>query len=153
MTAPIFAVIDTGSTIDADGRVWPTAVIDASGHPEIGDLARVHAMDGIGDIATEAALLHVEQSARGQDAEGASESDGVEHMLALAVIITVPVHAAFVVAFALPAQRAVLDDAARDGHLVIATTDPESAGLEHPLWLAIDIDAELLADVLPESRD
>lgn len=146
MTAPVFAVIDTGTTVDVDGRSWPTAVIDASAHPEISDLARVHAIDGIGDIATEAALLDVD--AVDADADG----HGVEHMLAMAVIITVPVHAAFVVAFALPAQRAVLDDALRHGSLVIATTDPESAGDEHPLWLAIDIDAALLGDVLPNPR-
>ncbi|MFK7919775.1 MAG: hypothetical protein AB8G14_16990 [Ilumatobacter sp.] len=139
MTATIFAVVDTGTTVDTEGRSWPTAVIDATGHPEISDLARVHAIDGIGDIATEAALLDVD----------ARDTSGVTHMLALAVIITVPVQAAFVVAFALPAQRPVLDDAAEAGHLVIATTNPDLAGDEHPLWLAIDLDPTLLADVLP----
>lgn len=141
MSAPIFAVVDTGTTIDAEGRRWPTAVIDARGHPEISDLARVHAVEGIGDIATEAALL---------DVDAASFVEGsAEHVVALAVIITIPVSVAFVVTFALPAQRDVLDAAADEGHLVIATTDPGQAATDQPLWLAIDLDAHLLADVLP----
>ncbi|MGB3735420.1 MAG: hypothetical protein WA964_10730 [Ilumatobacter sp.] len=141
MSAQVFAVIDTGTTIDDDGGRWPTAVIDAQGHPEITDLARVHAVEGIGDIATDAALL---------DIDTASLVPGsVEHLLALSVSITSPVTAAFVVAFALPAQREVLDAAMSEGHLVIATTDPERANAERPLWLAIDIDPPLLGEILP----
>ena len=93
VSAQIFAVVDIGTTIDDDGRQWPTAVIDADGHPEITDLARVHAIEGIGDIATEAAV--------------------------------------------------------REGHLVIAATDPGRTSVEQPLWLAIDVDPPLLASVLP----
>jgi hypothetical protein len=39
VSAQIYAVVDTGTTIDAAGGQWPTAVIDASGHPETTDLA------------------------------------------------------------------------------------------------------------------
>lgn len=140
VSAQVFAVVETGTTIDEDGRRWPTAVIDAKGHPEITDLARVHAVEGIGDIATEAMLLDVDDESL--------VPGSVEHFLALAVVITVPVSMSFVVAFALPAHREVLDAAVRDGHLVIATTDPESAATDNPLWLAIDIDPPSLADVL-----
>jgi len=141
VSASVFAVVETGTTIDDDGGEWPTAVIDAQGHPEISDLARVHAVEGVGDIATEAALL---------DIDPASATPGsVEHLLALSVSITSPVTAAFVVAFALPAHREVLDAAMREGHVVIATTDPVRATADRPLWLAIDIDPSLLADVLP----
>ncbi len=139
--APIFAVVDTGTTVDDGGGRWPTAVIDATGHPEISDLGRVHAVEGIGDIATEAVLLDVD--------EESFLPGSAEHVLALAVIISAPVTAAFVVAFALPAHREVLDAAAREGHLVIATTDPQRASADEPLWLAIDLDPQLLADVLP----
>jgi len=141
MGAQVFPVVDTGTTIDDDGGHWPTAVIDAVGHPEISDLARVHAIEGIGDIATEAALLQI-------DAEGAVAGTA-EHLLALSVSITAPVQAAFVVAFVLPAHREVLDAAMQAGHIVIATTDPDRAAADQPLWLAIDLDPQSLADVLP----
>ncbi len=141
MSASVFAVVDTGTTIDADGAHWPTAVIDADGHPEITDLARVHAIEGIGDIATEAALLDLDESS--------IVPGSAEQLLALAVIIHVPVSQSFVVAFVLPAHRDVLDAAMREGHLVIATTDPDRATDDRPLWLAIDIDPVSLADVLP----
>jgi len=141
MSASVFVVVDTGTTIDGDGGHWPTAVIDADGHPEILDLARVHAIEGIGDIATEAALLDIDAS---------SVVDGsAEQLLALSVRITSPVRAAFVVAFVLPAHREVLDAAVGEGHLVIATTDPDRATADQPLWLAIDLDRQSLADVLP----
>lgn len=141
MSAPVFVVVDTGTTIDDGGRRWPTAVIEATGHPEIADLARVHAVEGIGDIATAAVLLDVD--------EDSFVADSVEHVLALAVTISVPVMAAFVVAFTLPAQREVLESASREGHLVVATTDPQRASVDEPLWLAIDLDPHLLTDVLP----
>ena len=141
VSAQIFAVVDIGTTIDDDGRQWPTAVIDADGHPAITDLARVHAIEGIGDIATEAALLELD--------EGSAVQGAGEQLLALSVKITSPVQAAFVVAFLLPAHRKVLDAAVREGHLVIATTDPGRTSVEQPLWLAIDVDPPLLASVLP----
>ena len=126
---PVFAALDMGSTIDGDGRRWPTVVIDVAGHPEVADLARVHAIEGIGDIATAAAVI--------------------DDALVLAVMITVPVRCTFAVACALPEHRPVLEDAAREGHLVIATTEPADAETDRPLWLAIDIDADLLVGVLP----
>jgi hypothetical protein len=109
-------------------------VVDAREHPAIADLARVHAVEGIGDIATEAAAV--------------PNSDGTWRFL-LAVIITTPVRCSFVIEFALPEHRRVLDEAARVGHLVIATTPPERAADDQPLWLAIDLDPRSLADALP----
>lgn len=140
MSAAVFAVIDTGTTIDDAGHPWPTAVIDADGHPEISDLARVHAVEGVGDIATHASIVDIADDQR--------VAGSAEHLLALAVAVTVPVRTAFVVTFVLPAQRDVLAQAAREGHLVIATTDPERAGADQPLWLAIDLDPQSLSEVL-----
>ncbi|MFK8025749.1 MAG: hypothetical protein AB8G26_17465 [Ilumatobacter sp.] len=125
---PIFAVLDTGVTVDADGTRWATASIDATGHPEVSDLARVHAVEGVGDIATEAALA--------------------DDVLLLAVTVSVPVRCAFGLAFQLPEHRPVLVAAAAAGHLVIATTDPVAARSDRPLWLAIDLDAEGLGRLL-----
>ena len=53
----VLEVLDVGTTIESTGERLPTVVVDASDHPEIADLARVHAVDGIGDIATEAAAV------------------------------------------------------------------------------------------------
>jgi hypothetical protein len=131
----ILPVLETGAMIDVTGEQLPTVVIDATDHPEIADLARVHAVEGIGDIATEAAAVPT--------------GDGAWRFF-LAVIISSPVTCAFVLEFALPAHRQVLDEAAAVGHLVIATTPPERAGVDQPLWLAIDLDARSLADALPD---
>ncbi len=145
MNVPVFAVVDTGITIDDAGGTWPTAVIDAAGHPEVSDLARVHAVEGVGDIATHASIVAVNEANRVQGA--------VEHLLALAIGVSVPVRAAFVVTFVLPDHRDVLADAAREGHLVVATTDPERAGADRPLWLAIDLDGQMLSDLLSSVDD
>lgn len=138
-TPAVFTVLDSGSSIDDDGTELPTVVIDASGHPEIGDLARVHAVEGIGDVATEAALVPVNDEAR---------AAGVDQVLVLMVNITVPVRCTFAVALALPEHHDVVDHALRAGRLVIATTPPERASVDRPLWLAIDLDADELRALL-----
>ena len=132
----VLPVLDVGTTIESTGERLPTVVVDASDHPEITDLARVHAVEGIGDIATEAAAV--------PDAA----ADGLWRFF-LAVIIRSPVRCAFVIEFSLPAHRRVLDDAAEAGRLVIATTPPERAADDRPLWLAIELDPRALSDALP----
>jgi hypothetical protein len=132
----ILPVLETGTTIDASGAQLPTAVVDATDHPEVADLARVHAVEGIGDIATEAAAVPI-------------GDDGAAWRFFLAVIVNSPVQCAFVLEFALPADRRVLDEAVAAGQLVIATTTPERASVDQPLWLAIDLDPGALADALP----
>ena len=131
----VLPVLDAGTTIDADGERLPTVVVDARGNPEVADLARVHAIEGIGDIATEAVAVPA--------------GDGAWRFL-LAVIISTPVRCSFVLEFALPPHRRVLDEAAAAGRLVIATTPPERAAADQPVWLAIDLDARSLLDALPD---
>ena len=131
----ILPVLEAGTTIAADGERLPTVVIDASENPEVADLARVHAIEGIGDIATEAAAIPA--------------GDRLWRFL-LAVIVSTPVRCSFVLEFALPDDRRVLDDAVAAGRLVIATTPPERAAVDQPLWLAIDLDARSLVDALPD---
>jgi hypothetical protein len=80
---PVFAVADIGMTLDADGGYWPTAVIDVGpGDEAITDLARVHAVEGVGDIRTEAAALAL---APEQVTEEAT------HLFLLAIMVTYPV--------------------------------------------------------------
>jgi hypothetical protein len=145
---PVFVVVDIGMTLDADGGYWPTAVIEVGpGDKAIADLARVHSVEGIGDIRTEAAALPLPDEQR---------TDEATHLFLLAVMITSPVRCTFGISFVLPAQGHVLSEAAEHGHLVIATTPPDEANeaaaaaiddssVAPPLWLAIDVDADLLA--------
>ena len=128
MDVPVFVALDTGQTIDDEGRQFPTVVIDGSDSPEVADLARVHAVEGIGDIHTEAI--------RSDD------------LLLLGIRVTVPVLAAFAIAFDVRRHRDLLDDVIVGGELVIAHTDPASADIERPHWLAVDIDGAALARCL-----
>ncbi len=121
----VFAAIEAGSTVDADGRRLPTVVIDAADDPEIADLARVHAVEGVGDIHTEAVRTG--------------------DLVVLGVRMTVPVFAAFAIAIDLTEHRTLLDDVVEHGTLVIAHTDPRLAAVEQPNWLAVDIDGPALA--------
>ena len=140
--APVLQVIDIGAMLDVEGKQWPTAVIDAEGHPAITDLARVHAVEGIGDIRTEAVAMPL-----------AAElvSDDATHIFLLAVMITKPVECTFGVSFVLPAQGQVLVEAASAGNLVIATTSPDEISEQNqPLWLAIDVEADLLEQAIAD---
>lgn len=122
---PPIDVVDTGITIDHDGVAFPTVVIDVTGRPDVADLPRVHALEGIGDIRT---LVDV----RGDE-------------LLMTVLLTTPVVARFTVRFSLEAHVQLLAHAAIAGHLLLATSDPTA---EQPLWLAIDLDRRRLAEVL-----
>ncbi|MEM8620060.1 MAG: hypothetical protein AAGF73_10085 [Actinomycetota bacterium] len=125
---PVFAALGAGYSVDTEGRQLPTVAIDASDSPDIADLARVHAVEGIGNIRTEAVRV-----------------DGT---IVLAIRMTTPVDAMFAIAFDAERYRALFDDVIEQGVLVIAHTDPERAAPEQPQWLAIDIDGPALASQL-----
>ncbi len=124
-TTPLFTARQVGFVIGDDGAVTPTVSIDATGRPEVADLARVHAIDGVGDVRTSARRV------------AGDEMD----LLLLGVTMTRPVRAAFAVAFDLAAHREFLAVAGAHGRLAIATTDPASVAEDRPLWLAVDLDA------------
>lgn len=119
-------VLGSGWTVDEDGALHPTLVLDVLDRPDVSDLPRVHADEGVGDLTT---------SLRPFD-------DGV----LLDVTMTSPVRAAFSLRVPLPQHRDVLMAAAAANRLVLATTEP--SGDRGPLWLAIDLDGPRLADVL-----
>jgi aromatic ring-cleaving dioxygenase len=102
----------------------PTVTIDVSGSPLIADLARVHAVEGIGDVRSHALR----------------ENDSV----LLGVSLTVPVQAMFVVVFSHSAHGQFLEEVAAAGMLLFATTDTRRAHEEKPLWLSVDIDGDAL---------
>jgi hypothetical protein len=124
----VFAALDVGHTVAVDDSLTPTVVIDVADHPEVADLARVHAVEGVGDVTTVAM--------RDDD------------LVLLGVRLSVPVTAMFAVAFSYDAHRAFLGAVADAGQLTIATTDPVDAADDNPLWLAVDIDGAALLDAI-----
>ena len=124
MSVPFFVAREIGRTL-SDENVWlPTVTIDVSHSPEIADLARVHAVEGIGDVSTHALR----------------EDDTV----VVGVQLTIPVQAMFAVAFSYALHREFLEEVADAGSLIFATTEVEAAHEEHPLWLSVDIDGDAL---------
>ena len=106
----------------------PTVTIDVSHSPEIADLARVHAVEGIGDVSTHAIR----------------EDDAI----VVGVQLTSPVQAMFAVAFSYALHREFLEEVADAGSLIFATTDVEAAHEEQPLWLSVDIDGNALRQTI-----
>ena len=124
MSVPVFIAQEIGHTLH-DGDVWmPTVTIDVSQSPEVGDLARVHAVEGSGDVSTHA----IRQ----------------DDTVVVGVQLTRPVRAIFAVAFSYAVHREFLNEVADAGTLVFATTDTETAREDRPLWLSIDIDGNAL---------
>jgi hypothetical protein len=123
-TVPL-AVLGSGWTVDGDGALHPTVVLDVERRPDVSDLPRVHAVEGVGDLRTSMVR----------------EGDDV----LLVVAMTSPVRATFSMRLRLPEHAAVLDAAATADRLVLATTEPDET---ESLWLAIDLDGARLAELL-----
>ena len=133
MRVPLFVAQEIGHTL-SDGNVWlPTVTIDVSQSPEVADLARVHAVEGIGDVSTHAI--------RQDDA------------VVVGVQLTSPVQAMFAVAFSYALHREFLNEVADAKSLIFATTDVEAAHEEHPLWLSVDIDGDALRQTMNLESD
>ena len=133
MSVPVFVAQEIGHTF-IDESVWmPTVTIDVSESPEIADLARVHAVEGIGDVNTHAI--------RQDDA------------VVIGVRLTTPVEAMFAVAFSYSLHREFLYEVADVGTLVFATTNTETAHEERPLWLSVFIDGAGLRQALTVEAD
>ena len=128
MSVPLFAALEIGRTL-LDENVWmPTVTIDVSQSPEVADLARVHAIEGIGNVSTHA----IRQ----------------DDTFLVGVQLTSPVQAMFAVAFSYELHREFLNEVADAGSLVFATTATESAHEDRPLWLSVDIDGTALRQTL-----
>jgi hypothetical protein len=129
----LFVAQEIGHTL-VDENVWmPTVTIDVSQSPEVADLARVHAVEGIGDVSTHAI--------RQDDA------------IVIGVQLTSPVQAMFAVAFSYSLHAEFLNEVANAGSLIFATTDGEAAHEEHPLWLSVDIDGDALRQTMNLEAD
>ena len=128
MSVPLFVAQEIGHTLLDEDTWMPTVTIDVSQSPEVADLARVHAVEGIGNVTTHAIR----------------EDDTV----LLGVQLTSPVLATFAVTFSYELHREFLNEVADAGTLVFATTDTETAHEERPLWLSVFIDGAALRQTL-----
>ncbi len=128
MSVPLFVAQEIGRTLVDENKWMPTVTIDVSQSPEVADLARVHAVEGVGDVSTHAI--------RQDDA------------VVLGVQMTSPVRAVFAVAFSYSQHREFLKDVAEAGALIFATTDVENALEDQPLWLSVDIDGSAVLETL-----
>ena len=133
MSVPVFVAQEIGRTLVDENKWMPTVTIDVSQSPEVADLARVHAIEGMGDVSTHAI--------RQDDA------------VVLGVQLTSPVRAIFAVAFSYAQHREFLKDVAEAGALIFATTNVENAIEDQPLWLSVDIDGSALLETLRNSGD
>ena len=133
VSVPLFVAQEIGRTL-SEGNVWlPTVTIDVSQAPEVADLARVHAVEGIGDVSTHAI--------RQDDA------------IVVGVQLTSPVQAMFAVAFSYALHGDFLKEVADAGSLIFATTDVEAAHEDRPLWLSVDIDGDALRQAMNLEAD
>ncbi len=128
MSVPLFVAQEIGRTLVDENKWMPTVTIDVSQSPAVADLARVHAVEGVGDVSTHAIR----------------QDDSV----VLGVQMTSPVRAMFAVAFSYAQHREFLKDVAEAGALIFATTDVENARDGQPLWLSVDIDGSALLETL-----
>lgn len=133
MSVQVFVAQEIGRTLVDENKWMPTVTIDVSQSPEVADLARVHAVEGVGDVSTHAI--------RQDDA------------VVLGVQLTSPVRAIFAVAFSYAQHREFLKDVAEAGALIFATTNVENAHDDQPLWLSVDIDGSALLETLRNSGD
>ncbi len=133
MSVPLFVAQEIGHTLLDENTWMPTVTIDVSQSPAVADLARVHAVEGIGNVSTHAIR----------------EYDTV----LLGVQVTSPVQATFAVAFSYALHRDFLNEVAEAGSLVFATTDTETAHEERPLWLSVNIDGGALRQTLQINDD
>jgi hypothetical protein len=128
MSVPLFVAQEIGHTLLDENTWMPTVTIDVSQSPEVADLARVHAIEGIGDVSTHA----IRQ----------------DDTVLVGVQLTSPVQATFAVAFSYSMHQEFLNEVADAGSLVFATTATESAHEDRPLWLSVDIDGTALRQTL-----
>jgi hypothetical protein len=133
VSVPLFVAQEVGRTL-SDENVWlPTVTIDVSQSPGVADLARVHAVEGVGDVSTHAI--------RQDDA------------IVIGVQLTSPVQAMFAVAFSYSLHVEFLNEVANAGSLIFATTDVNAAHEDRPLWLSVDIDGDALRQIMNLEAD
>lgn len=133
MSVPLFTAQEIGHTLIGENVWMPTVTIDVSQFPEVADLARVHAVEGVGDVSTHALRQ--------------------DDTVVVGVKLTSPVQAMFAVSFSFALHRDFLNEVAEAESLIFATTDTGSALEEYPLWLSVDIDGAALRRTMNGDAD
>lgn len=121
--------MSAGTTIDTDGVSFPTVVVDTTERPDVRDLARVVAQDGVGDLATDGDI--------GMEPNGRT-------VIRLTAQASVPVAVEFTLVFPMPAYAELLGDAARMGCLVVAAAIGDPPEVDSGHWLGLDVDGQSL---------
>lgn len=129
----VLRVVSAGTTLDDEGRTFPTVVIDVSEHLALAGVAHILATDGVGDLATSAALA--------LDAEG-------RRSVVVTITATTPVATEFSIGFAMPGFARLLYEAADAGCLVVACAIGDPPEVLGNTWLGVDVDGRALSDVL-----
>lgn len=133
VVSEVFRIVSAGTTLDAEGRVFPTVVIDVGEHLELAAVAMLLDRDGAGDLATVAAMA--------LDGQG-------RRSVVVTVTATVPVATEFSIGFPVPAFARLLHEAADAGCLVIACAAGDPPQVVGDAWLGVDLDGAALADLL-----
>ena len=129
----VLRVVSAGTSLDDAGRAFPTVVVDVTASPVLAAVAHVLATDGVGDLATAAAVALDEAGRRS---------------VVLTVTATHPVATEFSVGFPLPGFARLLHEAAEAGCLVLACAYGDPPEVLGDTWLGVDLDGQALADLL-----
>lgn len=121
-------VVSAG-TIEADGEVLPAVVVDAGARPDVADLARVVAVEGVGDLRSGVGLYDL----------GPRD----DWLVRIEVALDAPVRCRFHLVLGPEDGAALLAAAGAAGALAIGCEPPERSG-----WLAVVVDPAPLAPVL-----
>jgi branched-subunit amino acid transport protein AzlD len=129
----VLRVASAGTTLDDAGRAFPTVVIDVASYPTLAAVTSVLAHEGMGDLATVAALALDEQGRRS---------------IVLTVTAATPVALEFSIGFPLPGFSRLLEEAAAAGCLVVACSVGDPSQPVGDTWLGVDLDGAALAELI-----
>jgi hypothetical protein len=123
------AVVSTGFIADPDdGSLVAAMVLDASARPDVADLTRVHALEGVGDLRCGLGVYDVGPPA--------------SWLVRLEVAVDHPVHCRFHAVVDWASHRPWLTAVADGGAVAIGTGDDSG------YWLRLNVDAARVGPVL-----
>lgn len=136
--SPPLVIRSAGTLLDHAATSYPTVMVDASGRPDVADLPRVVAAEGVGDLTTHAEPMI---------------GPGGRRLLRLRMSMSRPVGVEWSVDFHLPEFTDFLTLAAECGCLVFAFGgDDPGAPSSDSGWLGVDLDASAVSSILEFGR-
>lgn len=139
---PPLVIRSAGTLLDDAATLYPTVMVDATGRPDVADLPRVVASEGVGDLTTRAEPM---------------VGPGGRRLLRLRMSMSRPVEVEWSVDFHLPGFADLLSLAAECGCLVFAfgrDVEGDASGLDpgDDGWLGVDLDAAAVRAILDFGR-